>query len=203
MKIGALASYRGVFEMLRGSLIIMVVFNVLSLIGMMVYHIKTVEALQSRVYVVESNGNVLTASSKTFSKAEKDVMVKDHVTDFCRNFFSFDQFSFEDNTERALHLIGNSGKKMYEEYLQEDVPRYLKSNNAVISVEIEELLVDTDSNVPRIRLKAIQTTRTGKAEGKRRLVSNVFWISETSRSLDNPHGLMIEDFEVEVENIEE
>lgn len=204
MKIAALASYRSTFSMLRASLLFMVVAYVLTVLGLVAYHYKTIEKINSRVYLIENSGNVMTAEVKSFTKAEKEIMVRDHVTDFYRSFFAFDQFTFETNTERALLLIGSSGKKIYEEYVQEDVPRYLKSSSAVVTIEIEELIVDMDSNVPRVRVKAIQTTRTGRTEGKRRLISNVFWISETSRNIDNPHGLLIEDFElVNVENIEE
>ncbi len=196
MNINDLNANRSAFATIRGVLVLIVVIMGVGYIGLVYYFNNELKKQHSRVFLLEASGNIASAVSHDISPEDLDVMIKDHVSDFYRLFFAFDQFNFAQNTEKALNLVGNSGKELMKDYKRDNVERELKASNSVISVVVEEVAVDVTTFPWQAQVKAVQESRSGNRVSKRRMDSNVFSVKKVSRSVENPHGLMIEGFQV-------
>ncbi len=198
MELKNLVTYKSSFTLLRVSLLLVVVIFSCAFIGLYYYTARELEKANSKVYLLESSGNMIAASAMdVVTREDFELMVEDHVRDFYTLFFSFDENSYEQHTERALQLIGQSGRELYDSYRRENVLARLKEANAVVEIDIEQVKVEVRNiNNIQVQVKAVQTTWAGDNSISRRMDSNVFQVVRKgiSRSLDNPHGLRIENF---------
>lgn len=198
MDLKGLTTYQSAFNLLRVAFIAVLIALVTGLIGMNYYYSEKQKELTNRVYLMENSGNVSTATAKYLSKEDLQIVVADHIKDCYSLIFAFDQFNFERNLEKGLNLMGASGREIYQQYRDDNVLRRIKTNNAIVSIVIDEpIKIDVNSNPMRAQVKAIQTTRVGENSISRNMNSNVFNIQFTSRSDLNPHGLILTDFRIE------
>ncbi|MEQ9221064.1 MAG: hypothetical protein RLO17_23620 [Cyclobacteriaceae bacterium] len=198
MELSNLVTYKSSFTILRITLLLVIVIFTCSFIGLYYYTSVELEKANNRVFLLEASGNMMVAGAMdVVSKKDFELMVEDHVRDFYHLFFSFDENNYSDNTERALKLIGTSGVELFDNYRRENVLARLKEANAVVEIEIEQVIIEVKNiNNIRAQVKAVQTTRAGNNSISRRMDSNIFDVIRkgVTRTIENPHGLRIENF---------
>ena len=80
-----------------------------------IYLSNKIDNVLEKALVLDASGQVYNATS-----IEVDAMRKfeyeDHIKKFVSLWYSFDESTYERNIEEALHLIGNQGKMLFNEY---------------------------------------------------------------------------------------
>jgi hypothetical protein len=153
-----------------------------------------------RVVVIDPENNAYLATNRRIRKEERGYQYEDHVRDFFQLFYGFDQGNFEKNTEDALKLIGESGKFLYKERLEEDLFRKVVENNWKLEVHIDSIRIDLAIKPPvgvcYGRQKLIRPGGTSE-----RLLWGSFSLYDVSPTHQNPHGALIEDFKIIRNNV--
>ena len=199
MKLQSLANHRAVFLTLRTALLLTILGSGATILIITTYFTRQLGSLSQKVYVLDGQGDGILAFAKTLERTDYQLVARDHVRDFYELFFSFDQYNFQAKTQRALFMIGKSGKKLMEDYKKDKVLRDLMLTNARVSIHIEQIKVDVSNlEVLKAQVKAVQTSRVGRRSISRRMDSNVFHIYPGySRNPQNVHGMLIEDFSIQ------
>ncbi len=156
------------------------------LIGFVLYQ-KALLTAVDRVYVVKETG--------VERVMDKKVMIKGHVGNFYKLFFQIDQFTYKNNINQALNLIGESGKDLYINYKNKDYFAKLISLNLTITADIDSINV-IGNNFP-YQVQLYGKRRIHNAYGS--LITNLnasMMVYPTTSSERNPYGLMIDRFNI-------
>lgn len=122
---------------------------------------------------------------------------KNHVRLFHMLWFELDEFTYENNVEKGLNLIGNSGKELLDNYKKSDALRHLQEENMHTKYYIDSIKVDMNT-VPVTgwcygRQEVIKTG--GKS--MRKMWTKFTFIDLPNRSDENPHGVKLDNFSIE------
>lgn len=160
------------------------------------YHASA--AAGRRIYLL-SSGKVLEAVS---SEREENLPVeaRDHLRMFHRLFFDLDpdEKSIRANISQALYLADQSAKKLYDDQQEKGWIGGLVSGNISQLVRLDSIVVDLNIEPYAFRCVGVETLMRATSVTTRTLVTRGF-LRNVQRSDNNPHGFLIEGFEV-VEN---
>lgn len=181
-------------QLKRNNLIVWVVVIVSGLVS--IYSVYTVEKVSANadrfIYSISSNEKLLPLEQ--IEKSEVlHIYKKSHVQLFLENFYGYDQWNYKQRIERALWLIDDEGKDLYNFYREDghfnrmiqttssqtilDVqPHFDKEDNFMVSAIIEINRVNQEQP------KRYQLT----AKGKLLKVSENYPV--------NPYGYVITDY---------
>lgn len=153
-----------------------------------------VDANQRAYFIAESGTLVGNVSSKDDAQS-KYVEVKNHVKVFANLMFSFDEGNYTTNVEKALFLIGNDGRVLYNTYQEGDMLNNLVRNNASVTITIDSLQVDARSKPYRARIFIRQKIASSIGSQQNNIYADMK-VEDVTRTETNPHGLRIEDFTI-------
>jgi len=153
------------------------------------------EKSKNVIYVIDQKGSVTEAVATELNMEIRQYEYEDHVKDFYTLWYAFDQNSFKRNIDKALLLIGESGKELYNEYKAQDIESMLRSKNIQTKVRITEIKIDITQRPVRGYIKGVQTISRLNGEVARNM-NCTFSIYDINRSRDNSHGCLIEDWKV-------
>ena len=157
---------------------------------------NTVEKSREKIYVL-NNGNSLELALARNPEANRKAEIKNHITMFHQFFYDLDPdpVDIKESVEKAMYLIGESGKQM--QFAREESLYYPKLVDGSIStrVKIDSFQVDM-STVPYVvnifaRQKLIRPSKI--------LFKNLIsqcQVRNVKRTDNNPHGLLIERYRI-------
>lgn len=153
---------------------------------------------QDHIYIL-ANGKALEA----FSAERKDnvaVELKDHIKMFHHYFFSLDpdEKVISANISAALDLADESAKKAYDNLKEQGYYKGLISANVSQVIDIDSIKIDLNSTPYLFRVYATQKLIRSSSMLRRRLVTRGS-VRNVSRSDNNPHGFLIQNWET-IEN---
>jgi len=150
----------------------------------------------SKALIISSNGEIITPE---IIKVEDIFLVeaKDHLKNFMDCFFSFDQFSFDSQLQKALSLGDHSIKLAYErlkkthydQIIEKSISQKVKWQNLSSEIEIGEQTQRgwffQIKTLLEINISNEKTHDILQAKG---------FLTKVKRNPKNPHGLLISDF---------
>lgn len=170
-------------------------FCVVAVIATAVYMHRESEKQYAMIYVMDKSGAISTADRTELDVSGRLFEYEDHVKNFYRKWYAFDESSFQYNIESALYLIGDVGKQMYQKYVEDNILRTLKQMNMSVTVEIKEVYVDMNTMPRTGYITGIQTIKRTRGSVSRNM-NCTFELWDVSRSRENAHGVKIEKWEV-------
>lgn len=192
----SLVSYKSAFQLLKLWSVVIIAAVLISSSVSFYYMISEIKRAKSLIWVLDKNGNISSAEeSSMYDPKTRIFEFEDHLRKFYRLWYGLDEGSFKRNTDEALHLVGQCGKELYNEYKETDLLRKLQEGNLKSSVEIERIEIDMNASPVSGLLYGIQTVRRPKGQGKRRLDAE-FILYDVERSRENPHGVLIEGWRI-------
>lgn len=159
-----------------------------------IYLSNKIDSVLTKALVFDTSGQVYSATSINAVDMRK-YEYEDHVKRFVNLWYSFDESTYERNIEEALHLIGNQGKILVNEYNDVNMLNSLIQKNLRYGIIIKDLHI----NMQTIPISGeILFTQTGyRAKGSiARDISAKFTLYDVSRSAENSHGVKIDSWEV-------
>lgn len=184
-------AFRQVRWLSLGSMLLSAVVSIWS-VFLGLAHAATAE---QRIYVL-SDGKVLEAVAAD-RKQNLPVEARDHLRTFHRLFFNLDpdEKAIRANMDRALYLADGSAKALYDDQVEKRFIGGLISGNISQSVMLDSIWLDLNTEPYAFRCVGRQTLTRATSVTTRLLVTQGF-LRSVERSDNNPHGFLIERFEV-------
>lgn len=154
------------------------------------------EASRNNIFVVDKSGSAL-AATLADSDAQKDLEVKDHMIRFHELMFNLSPSSeaIKRNTDRALIMSDRSAYDYWRDMSERGFYQRLVSANISQQIVVDSVRVDIGAypyqsrTFGKLYLIRESNITAYEFESACRLV-------DVERSVNNPHGLMIEKFTV-------
>lgn len=154
--------------------------------------------MQDRVYIL-ANGKAMEviASSR---KENLNVEARNHIVMFHSSFFGLDpdEKAIATSIRKALYLADASAKKQYDDLVETGYIAGIISGNVSQQIRIDSVAVNTSMSPYSFHCFATITITRSTSIVTRSLVTSGV-LREVARSDHNPHGFLIEHWEV-IEN---
>lgn len=176
--------------------ILLLVCMVLTGISILVFtsSVRLAERSRQKIYVLD-NGKSLLLALRTDISENRPAEARDHIKRFHELFFTLepDKQYIESNTKEALFLADGSAMKQYRSYKENNVYNQVIASDISMTIETDSVQVDFSSypyrfcffGKQRIVRKSNITLRSLQTTGQLR---------NTSRTDNNPHGFLIENW---------
>ena len=177
---------------------------VISIAGIVVVAIAAVllvcvhdERNNQKIYLVDQGSAI--AAVRASNGVQRDLEVINHVTRFHELMYSMapDAQSIENNHELFSHLADNSAERYYQDLAEQNFFKRLVQTNSMENIVVDSVKVN-------VRVYPYRAVTYGRLYMVRESSITVFNIqtscqlTETTRTQYNPNGLMIERFNVDV-----
>ncbi|REA55061.1 conjugative transposon protein TraK [Dyadobacter luteus] len=156
---------------------------------------KSIQIAQSRVYILES-GKILEAFASQRSE-NIGVEARDHIANFHRLFFSLDpdEKAIQTTISKALYLADASAKHQYDNLRESGYYTGVISGNVSQQIQIDTVQINTASYPYQFSCQAVQRIIRPTSIVNRRLITQGV-LRSVSRSDHNPHGFLIERWQI-------
>lgn len=186
------------FHHVRGFTMLVIVSCVLICCFVMYKSFSLVLQMQSKVYVL-ANGKALEAYAS--GRIENiPVEARDHVKVFHQLFFTLDPDDkvIQANVTKALYLADGSAKREYDNLKESGYYANIISGNISQRIHVDSVAIDISQYPYHFRCYATERIIRTTSTVIRSLVT-AGYLRNVSRSDNNPHGFLIERWEV-IEN---
>lgn len=157
------------------------------------------EAQREKIYVLDGGKSLMLALSQDLSQ-NRPVEAKEHIKRFHELFFTLspDKSAIEGNIKRAMQLADKSAFNYYNDFAEKGYYNRIISGNINQVVQIDSVSCNFDSYPYKAITYARQMIIRESNVTERSLVTRCNLLNSV-RSDNNPHGFIIEAFEI-VEN---
>ena len=150
-----------------------------------------------RVVYVLRNGIALQAIA-----ADRDenlvVELKDHLRNFHRYLFDLDpdEKAIKASVNQSFYLADGSAKALFDDQVEKGYINGLVSGNISVRVVLDSIWLDTHAEPYAFRCTGVQTMTRATSITTRSIVTRGY-VRNVNRADNNPHGFLVERFEVE------
>jgi conjugative transposon TraK protein len=157
------------------------------------------EAQRQKIYVLDGGKSLLLALSQDLSQ-NRPVEARDHIRRFHELFFTLspDKDAIESNIQRALFLVDKSAFAYYKDLTEKGYYNRIISGNINQTISVDSVVCNFDHYPYQVAAYARQMIIRESNVTERSLVTRCNLINSV-RSDNNPHGFIMENFEV-IEN---
>ncbi|MGL5913290.1 MAG: conjugative transposon protein TraK [Bacteroidales bacterium] len=154
------------------------------------------EAQRQKIYVLDGGKSLMLALSQDLSQ-NRPVEAKEHVRHFHELFFTLspDKSAIESNIKRALLLADRSAFNYYTDFAEKGYYNRIISGNVNQLAQVDSIICNFDSYPYKITTYSKQMIIRESNITERTLITRCNLLNSV-RSDNNPHGFMIEDFEI-------
>ena len=157
------------------------------------------EKQREKIYVLDNGKSLMLAISQDLAQ-NRPVEAREHVKRFHELFFTLapDKQAIEDNINRALQLSDKSAFNYYIDFSEKGFYNRVISGNINQRVAVDSMSCDFDTYPYRVKTFAKQII-IRESNITERTLTTTCTLLNTVRSDNNPHGFMMEKFEI-IEN---
>ncbi len=204
MDLKALKDIPSSFSLAKRSLMICLIISLLVTGGSLYWSFMISKTFTETTFVLTEDGRAAFARRVTSSEVDsyRKPEIINHAKTFHKLFWEFDQFSYERKIGESLYLIGATGKQLYLSLKAQGHYSTIESQNLVQKLEIDSIKID-DKSVPYQgvlygKLKVNRVYQKSESVDK---MTATFDLHNVSRTEKNPHGLLIENYNVKTQVI--
>lgn len=176
--------------------VLLAVCLVLTGISILVFtsSVRLAERSRQKIYVLD-NGKSLLLALRTDISENRPAEARDHIKRFHELFFTLepDKQYIENNTKEALYLADGSAMKQYRSYKENNVYNQVIASDISMTLETDSVLVDFSAYPYRFRFFGKQRI-VRKSNITLRSLETTGQLRNTSRTDNNPHGFLIENW---------
>ncbi len=154
------------------------------------------EEQRQKIYVLDNGKSLMLALSQDLSQ-NRPVEAREHVRRFHELFFTLspDKSAIEGNISRALLLSDKSAFNYYKDLSEKGFYNRIISGNINQNIQIDSVVCNMDAYPYRVKTYGKQMIIRESNITERSLVTHCRLLNAV-RSDNNPHGFIIEGFEV-------
>ena len=173
----------------------------LSLIGVSIYvfslSANLVERSQQKIYVLDNGKSLLVALREDISE-NRNAEARDHVKRFHELFFTMepDKAYIENNIREALHLADRSAMKQYQSYKENNLYNQVIASDISMTLQTDSIELDFSAYPYRFHFYGKQKI-VRKSNITIRSLNTSGTLRNISRTDNNPHGFLMENWRIE------
>lgn len=154
------------------------------------------EKQRQKIYVLD-NGKSLILALAQDAKQNRPVEIRAHVRLFHELFFSLspDKLAIEDNIKRSLYMADKSAYLYYKDLSEQQYYNRIINANINQKIKIDSVVLNLNSYPYQATTYARQLLFRETSITIRDLITNCL-VTQTTRSDNNPFGLLIEKFTI-------
>jgi conjugative transposon TraK protein len=154
------------------------------------------ESQRQKIYVLDGGKSLMLALSQDLSQ-NREVEAREHVKRFHELFFTLspDKNAIENNVRRALLLVDKSAFAYYRDLQEKGYYNRVISGNIIQNLQVDSVSCNFDTYPYKAVTYARQLIIRESNVTERNLITRCNLINSV-RSDNNPHGFMMEAFEV-------
>ncbi len=154
------------------------------------------EAQRQKIYVLDGGKSLMLALSQDLSQ-NRPVEAREHVKRFHELFFTLspDKSAIESNINRAFFLVDKSAFRYYQDMQEKGYYNRIVSGNINQSIQIDSISCNFEVYPYKVVTYAKQMIIRASNVTERNLITRCNLINSL-RSDHNPHGFMMERFEI-------
>lgn len=197
MELKSLRSYNSLFQSLKITTLVVVLACMVITASLSFYFVNLTQNNIQTIWIMNNTGEVKKASHiAQISKIERQFEYKDHVQNFARLWYAYDQFSFKSHIKEGLNYVGACGSNMYKKYKQDDVLRSCQEYNLRVTCEIDSISFDMDSYPARGSCIVRQKFETPVGASNTKFNARFDMIDLSERTDKNAHAVLIENWKI-------
>jgi len=144
--------------------------------------------------VIDSKGTRFNTQSVNVSDM-RIYEYEEFIRTFYTTWYSFDENNFDQHIEKGLHMIGDEGKELFNEYSDLQLKSNMIQKNLRYEVKITNVVVNMSTKPVSGHIEGVQTCIRAKGYKSRTICVN-FTIGDVEVSKDNLTGCKIEKWKV-------
>jgi conjugative transposon TraK protein len=154
------------------------------------------EKQRQKIYVLDNGKSLILALSQDLSQ-NRPVEAREHIKRFHELFFTLspDKDAIESNINRAMFLADRSVYTYYKDLIEKNYFNRVISGNINQTLQVDSVVIDFNNYPYSVSTYAKQIITRESNITRRSLVTKCRLINSV-RSDNNPHGFMMENFEV-------
>jgi conjugative transposon TraK protein len=156
------------------------------------------QLFKEHIYVLDGNGAAFSAKNIKQELMNREPEIRSHLTTFHKYFFNLDQYNYEENTNKALGLIDESGKNYYLNLFNSGWYSTLRMNSLVQEISFDSINMNADV-YPYLASVYGKTNvyRYGEEiNGTKKSIGIECKLFDVLRTQNNPHGLLISNYNI-------
>jgi conjugative transposon TraK protein len=175
----------------------------LSMVGIssciFVLSVRMVELSKQKIYVLDNGKSLLVALREDISE-NRDAEARDHVKRFHELFFTLepDKSYIENNVREALYLADRSAMEQYQSFKENNLYNQVIASDISMTLQVDSVELDFSTYPYGFtffgRQKIVRTSNITI-----RNLQTTGFLRNISRTDNNPHGFLMEDWRI-VEN---
>lgn len=200
MNLNSLKDIPTSFSLAKKAIVMCIAVSTVVCLGSLSWAFYVTTNFAETAYILTDNGQMALAKGISTADVEafREPEIKNHINMFHHLFWDFDQYSLEHNMDRALHLIGNSGKELYLTLKAKGHFSKIKTQNLVQTLTIDSLKLNTTMSPAKAAVYGkLKIKRTDQYKEKTDQFTAFFDLHTVLRTDENPHGLLIENYDVQ------
>lgn len=183
------------FRSMRLVMIVVIIGSIVISVYALYQNVQMTSIAQQRMYILAGDKAI-----EAFASSRKDnlpVEARDHVRTFHTTFFSLDpdEKAIQHSIRKALYLADGSAKKQYDDLVETGYIAGVISGNVSQQITIDSVVVDINQEPYRFRCYAMLRIIRPTSLVTRNL-STQGVLRNVARSDNNPHGFLIEKWEI-------
>lgn len=184
------------FRHIRAFSIALILANLAATCYVVYTNARVIDKAEQRRYLLY-NGKLLEAIASD-KKTNLPVELRDHIRTFHQYFFSLppDEKAIQATVTRALYLADESAKKQYDNLRESGYYNSLIAANVSQQIQVDSIRLELDSYPYRFTCYASQKLIRSSSSTFRRLISQGMVRDLNSCTDANPHGFLIQNWEV-------
>lgn len=178
---------------------VVIFFGIISIAAIIIVSIIALSAMndyKQLAYVITDKGTIIAEAVANEDKKAKAIEVENHVRLFFSKMYSFNEFTFQQNVEDGLYLIGAEGNIILEKFIEQKTPEVLRTTGMNVYCTVDSMWVNTENHPYKVRAFVRRTFETSSGKLIRRLFSDLTIRDLKTRHPKNIHGLLIDHIEI-------
>lgn len=199
MEFKSLKNIESSFKQIRLIVILVISSCALVIVFCIWSSFRFAEVQRQKIYVLDQGKSLILALSQDLSQ-NRPVEAREHVRRFHELFFTLspDKMAIESNMQRAMNLSDKSAFNYYQDLSEKGYFKRLISANINQYIQIDSVICNFDHYPYTVKTFAKQLILRESNVTERSLITTCKLLNSV-RSDNNPHGFIIENFEI-IEN---
>ncbi|MEE1964587.1 hypothetical protein V1387_18005 [Allomuricauda taeanensis] len=201
MNLASLKDIPASFSLAKKALLFCFIVSLSISIGSLVWTYFTLKHAKNTAFVLTKEGQaaLVTIIEKNDIDNYRKPEIIHHIKMFHSNFWEIDQFNYKRQIDKALYLTGNSGKELFQTLEANGHFAKIATENLTQQIEVDSIKIDDNSYPYKAQFDGkLRVLRTDQKVESINGFRAKFVLYNVSRTNENPHGLLIENYHLEL-----
>jgi hypothetical protein len=204
MNLASLKDIPASFSLAKRAVLFCFIVSLTVSIGSLLWTHFTIQNVKNTAYVLTNEGQaaLIMSIDKNDIDNYRRPEIMNHIKMFHSHFWEIDQFNYKRRIDRALNLSGDSGKDLFQSLEASGHFAKIVTENLTQEIEVDSITVADQSYPYHAQFFGkLRVLRTDQRIESVNTIRAQFILYNVSRTDMNPHGLLIDNYHLELSPI--